>query len=105
YEVEINSSADFAAGSKACCDSTTIATSLSPTTVFKDNTYYWRVRAIDPDGNAGVWNLGPTFTKVFDKVPPITPPGIKNLRISDNLGDPGTDADSGTAGYQTQVPI
>ena len=30
-----------------------IATSLSPTTVFKDNVYYWRVRALDPDGNAG----------------------------------------------------
>src|SRR6266404_394170 len=51
YEVEINSSSDFAAGSKVCCTSTTIATSLSPTTVFKDNTFYWRVRAIDPDGN------------------------------------------------------
>src|SRR5919201_4046218 len=56
YEVEVNSSVDFAPGSKVCCSGTTIATSLAPTTLFKDNVYYWRVRALDPDGNAGVWN-------------------------------------------------
>jgi hypothetical protein len=105
YEVEINSSSDFAAGSKVCCTSPTIATSLSPTTVFKDNTYYWRVRAIDPDGNAGVWNLGPSFTKTFDKVPVVTAPAIKNLHLRDNLTDPGTDTDVLTAGYQTSVPM
>ena len=106
YQVEINSSADFAAGSKVCCDSTTIATSLSPTTVFKDNTYYWRVRAIDPDGNAGVWNLGPNFTKTFDKVPVVAAPAIKNLHMRDNLADPGVDQDGNPAnGYQTHVPM
>jgi hypothetical protein len=105
YQVEINSSSDFAAGSKVCCDSPTIATSLSPTAVFKDNTYYWRVRAVDPDGNTGVWNVGPSFTKTFDKVPPVTAPAIKNLHLRDNLADPGTDADSGTPGYQTHVPM
>jgi hypothetical protein len=31
YEVEVNPSADFAAGSKVCCDGTTIATPPSPT--------------------------------------------------------------------------
>ena len=106
YEVEINSSSDFAAGSKVCCDSTTIATSLSPTAVFKDNTYYWRVRAIDPDGNAGVWNAGPSFTKTFDKVPVVAAPAIKNLHMRDNLADPGADQDANPAdGYQTQVPM
>jgi hypothetical protein len=106
YEVEINSSSDFAAGSKVCCESTTIATSFSPTTVFKDNTYYWRVRAIDPDGNAGVWNLGPSFTKTFDKVPPTPAPAIKNLRLRDNVNDPGADTDADpTNGYQTTVPM
>src|SRR5919198_280404 len=34
YEVEVNPSVDFAAGSKVCCAGTTIATSLSPTKVF-----------------------------------------------------------------------
>ena len=105
YEVEINSSVDFAASSKVCCSGSTINTSLSPTLVFGDDTYYWRVRAIDIDGNTGVWNVGPVFTKSFDNVPPVSSPSIKNLRMRDNLNDPGTDADAGTPGYQTHVPI
>ena len=107
YEVEINSSSDFAPGSKVCCNGTSIATSLSPVTLFKDNVYYWRVRALDPDGNAGVWNLGPSFTKTFDKVAPAGPvvgTSIKNLHMRDNLVDPGTDEDV-AAGYQTHVPV
>jgi hypothetical protein len=108
YEVEINSSVDFAAGSKVCCTGTTINDSLSPTVVFRDNTYYWRVRAIDVDGHVGVWNTGPSFTKTFDKVAPagpVTGTSIKNIRMRDNLADPGTDIDAGTAGYQTRVPV
>jgi hypothetical protein len=105
YEVEINSSVDFAPGSKVCCTGTTINTSLSPTVVYKSNTYYWRVRAIDMDGHAGVWNYGPSFTKTFDNVPPVTAPSIKNLHMRDNVSDPGVDSDLGTAGYQTHVPI
>jgi hypothetical protein len=104
YEVEVNSSQDFAPGSKVCCSAATIATSLTPTVLFKDNVYYWRVRAIDADGHAGVWNVGPSFTKAFAKSPPVTAPVVKNLRMSDNLNDPGTDTDP-TAGHQTQVPI
>ena len=105
YEVEVNSSVDFAAGSKVCCTDTVIGTALSPKNVFRDNTYYWRVRALDTSGNTGVWNSGPSFTKTFDKVPPTPGPAIKNLRMRDNLADPGTDADTGTVGYQTQVPV
>ena len=113
YEVEINSSVDFAPGSKVCCGGTTINTSLSPTLVFPDDTYYWRVRAMDMDGNTGLWNCygDPTcqhpgsVTKTFDNVPPATAPSIKNLRMRDNLDDPGVDADLGTPGYQTRVPI
>jgi hypothetical protein len=105
YEVEVNSSVDFAPGSKVCCSQLTTSTSLAPTVVFRDNTYYWRVRALDAAGNAGVWNRGPDFVKTFDKVPPVTAPSIKNLHLRDNLNDPGTDVDPGTPGYQTQVPI
>ncbi|HSS82033.1 MAG TPA: hypothetical protein VLK24_12675 [Gaiellaceae bacterium] len=108
YEVEINSSSDFALGSKVCCSGRTIATSLSPSTVLADNGYYWRVRALDPDGNTGVWNTGTPFTKTFDKVPPagpVTGTSIKNLRLRDNLSDPGTDTETGTPGYQTNVPV
>jgi hypothetical protein len=118
YEVEINSSVDFAPGSKVCCTGTTIATSLSPTTVFKDNVYYWRVRAYDPDGNAGIWNnwhdpvtAQPGFTKTFDKVPPSGPvPGtaVKNVHLRDNLTDNTVTADADhdlSNGYSSRVPI
>ena len=105
YEVEINPSVDFAPGSKVCCANPVIGSSYAPTVVFKDNTYYWRVRALDTSGNPGVWNAGPTFTKTFDKVPPTPAPSIKNLRMRDHLADPGSDADAVTAGYQTRVPV
>jgi protein-S-isoprenylcysteine O-methyltransferase Ste14 len=104
YEVEVSSSQDFAPGSRVCCSTGILGTSHSPQRVFRDNTYYWRVRAFDPDGNAGVWNDGPVFAKRFDKAPPVSGTSIKNMRMRDNLNDPGTDF-SPTAGYQTQVPI
>jgi hypothetical protein len=105
YEVEVNPSADFAPGSKVCCSGSTIATSLSPSKVFEDDIYHWRVRAIDPDGNAGVWNVGQDFQKTFDNVPPVDFPSIKNLHMRDNVDNPGTDLDPGTPGYQTEVPV
>jgi hypothetical protein len=105
YELEVNPTADFSPGSKVCCTGTIIGSSHSPTSMLRDNTYYWRVRALDAFGNAGQWNLGSPFTKTFDKVPPVTAPSVKNLRMRDNLSDPGADVDGGTAGYQTEVPI
>jgi hypothetical protein len=105
YELEINPSVDFAVGSKVCCNDPVIGASYAPLKVLKDNTYYWRVRALDTSANPGVWNQGPTFTKTFDKVPPTPGPSIKNLRMRDHLADPGTDLQPGTAGYQTEVPV
>jgi hypothetical protein len=77
----------------------------------KDNVYYWRVRAFDPDGNAGVWNNGPSFTKTFDKTAPagpVTGTAIKNLHMRNNITDDtlAADADHNLAnGYQTTVPV
>jgi hypothetical protein len=111
YEVEINSSSDFAIGSKVCCSGTTIATSLSPTEPMKDNVYYWRVRAFDPDGNAGIWNNGPNFTKTFDKTAPsgpVTGTAIKNLHMRDNASDDTVTADADhdlSNGFQTTAPV
>jgi len=109
YEVEINPTPNFAPDSKVF-DGTMIATSFSPTTVLLDNTYYWRVRAIDPDGNAGVWNVGPSFKKTFDQGPPGPVPdtSIKNLHMRDNLTDDTVQADANhdlSDGYSTQVPV
>jgi hypothetical protein len=105
YELEINPSQDFAPGSKICCTGTLVANSYAPTTLLRDNTYYWRVRSLDAFGNAGDWNVGPSFTKTFDKVPPVSAPSVKNVRLRDNLSDPGSDVDGVTSGYQTNVPI
>ena len=105
YELEINPTQDFAPGSKVCCTGTLIANNYAPTTMLRDNTYYWRVRSLDAFGNAGDWNVGPSFTKTFDKVPPVSAPSVKNVRMRDNLSDPGSDVDGGTAGYQTYVPL
>jgi hypothetical protein len=112
YEVEVNPSVDWATGSKVCCDPirfgtpiSTIGTSLSPDILLPNNTYYWRVRAVDSAGNTGVWNEGTPFLKNFDSVPTIEPPSVKNLHMADNLADAGTDVDGAAAGYQTQVPI
>jgi hypothetical protein len=90
YEVEVNPTAEFAAGSKVCCMDPTTGTSLSPTQLLANNTdipgaeegYHWRVRGIDLEGNAGQWNVGQKFKKVFDDVPPTVP----SLRVRDNLG-------------------
>lgn len=105
YELEVNPTADFSPGSKVCCTGTIIGSSHAPTTMLRDNTYYWRVRAMDAFGNAGQWNAGTPFTKTFDKVPPTAFPSVKNLRMRDNLSDPGSDLQAGAPGYQTEVPI
>jgi hypothetical protein len=103
YEVEVNSSSDFASGSKVCCTDKPIATRLSPREVFVNNRYYWRVRAINARNDAGVWNEGPSFDKTFDNYPVLSESAIKNLRMRDRF-DPGDDQ-SGDPGYQTDLPI
>lgn len=109
YELEVNPQEDFSPGSRVCCVGTGFPTIIAPTHSpernLRDNTYYWRVRAIDAFGNAGSWNVGPSFVKTFDKSPPVTGHSIKNLHLRDHLSDPGSDVDGLSAGYQTQVPI
>jgi hypothetical protein len=74
YQVEINSSSTFAPGSKWCCNAPTIGTSLAPPTDLANNsTYYWRIRALDANGNAGDWNYGGSLTKAFDPGRPTVP--------------------------------
>jgi hypothetical protein len=99
YQVEVNSAQDFPGGSKWCCTNTTIGTSMAPTQVLANNEYYWRVRAIDISGNAGVWNYGTPFTKAFDSVTPTIP----NLQVVDISGNPL--ANSGATPASTDTPI
>ena len=99
YEVEINSSQDYAPGSKVCCTDPTIGTALAPTRVLPNNSYYWRVRAVDADGNAGVWNDGTRIRKDFNPVGPGNPETIPNLRLRTNES---SRVDTGSA---VEVPV
>jgi hypothetical protein len=86
YQVEVNPSEDWAVGSKVCCDETATGTSMSPLALLPNNSYYWRLRAVDPDGNAGAWNVGPVLKKGFDDVaPPLST--VTGLRVRDNVAD------------------
>jgi hypothetical protein len=117
YEVEISTALSrdgggaksFPAGSVVCCADPVTGTSLSPPKVLANNTgsgqpgdpeqfgYWWRVRGVDPDGNAGEWNYGQPFDKTF-------PAAIAGLHLRDNLGDVPTDADPSTAVVDTSAP-
>ena len=119
YEIEINPSHDWAIGSKVCCRDPVLTTTFSPPQLLANNQYYWRVRAINVDGNAGQWNEGQPLTKVFDNVDgkQLTQPSVKNLRVRDNTGDGGRkpaawptgspivvwDPVPGASGYQVDV--
>lgn len=108
YDLEINVDSAFAAGSKVCCVDPVLGTSYSYPDGLASNTYYWRVRARDTNGNAGDWNIGPSFKKDFDRNADTGNLPIKNLRMIDNdiasYSGSGTDKDTGTVGYQTYVP-
>jgi hypothetical protein len=101
YEVEVNSDEHFAAGSKWCCTGTTTGTSLAPLLVLANNRYYWRVRAIDARGDAGVWNEGQSFEKTFDP----TTPTVRNLMVRNVEGKALTKVPSTDTPIVTWDPV
>jgi hypothetical protein len=108
YQVEVNSSSDFATGSKVCCNEQSTGTSLAPVNLQPNNVYYWRVRALDAEGNAGQWNVGGSFDKNFGNYrgAPGIPPTVAGLRLRDH-DSPGaaTDLDPATAVVDTDTPV
>jgi hypothetical protein len=93
YEIEINPAKEWTTGSKVCCKDPVVTTTFSPTDLLPNNRYYFRVRAINVDGNAGRWTPqgdGTTafsFTKVFDNYEGTGLTTIKNIRLLDNSGN------------------
>jgi hypothetical protein len=101
YELDVNFSQDFNSSSRVCCSTTTVATGFSPTNPLPNNTYYWRVRPINPQGDKGVWTQGTSFTQFFDTLPPLQPPTVTGLHMRDEFSDTGPKP----AGWPTAVPI
>ena len=66
-------------------------TSFAPSATLPNNTYYWRVRGLDPQGQAGPWNNGPTFDKTYDQT---AVPGPPNLTVRDSTLTPVAPGDS-----------
>lgn len=108
YQVEVNASSDFASGSKVCCDELSTGTSLAPVNLQPNNVYYWRVRALDPEGNAGQWNAGAAFDKNFGNYRglPGIPPTVSGLRLRDNdSAEAATDLEPATPEVDTDTPV
>ena len=103
YEVEVNNSDDWAAGLEGLLHGPDDGNVAFAHKVLPNNRYYWRVRAFDPDGNAGSWNVGVPFDKDFDNV--VGQPTVTGLHLRDNLADPAVDLDPGPGAPETEVPI
>jgi hypothetical protein len=86
YEVQVNFFESFSVGSMVE-STTTIGTRFSPTAVLPNNTYFWRVRPLDVNGNPSGWSANGTFTKSFD----LKAPTVPGLHIRDNEADPPRD--------------
>lgn len=88
YDVQVSSEEGF--GPNAVVFQDTVAgTSVAPTKALPNNNrWYWRMRAVDPDGRAGAWQAGPSFLKPFDDPDPaeIGDQAIENLHLRDHTG-------------------
>jgi hypothetical protein len=85
YGIEISRAQDFASGSDVIDQTGVVGDSYTPTQILPNETdLYWRVRALDANGDAGDWNVGQPFTESFDQ----TTPTIPNLQLVDQSGNP-----------------
>jgi hypothetical protein len=98
YEVEVNSSSDFASGSKVCCTDKPIATTVAARGLV-NNRYYWRVRAITR-GTTPASGTKASSTRRSTTTRLGAESAIKNLRMRDRPirrrpeWDPGYQTDS-----------
>ena len=80
YQVEINATSDFAVGSRQMLQSTN-ATAFALTRTLPNNTYYWRVRGVDPQNQAGPWTNGAAFDKTYDQTAVPGPQRPRGLQL------------------------
>jgi hypothetical protein len=110
YEVEVNTAEGFPPGS-TWFKGIELGTTASPLLALNNAEYYWRVRAIDSNGNAGVWNEGPRFKKAFDNETP-TIHNLKTVDVNGNATPPDPTTGSpivtwspvpGAASYEVEI--
>ncbi len=95
YEVQVATDPSFPVNAIILDSQNLIATTYTATNFFPNHTeLYWRMRAVDANGDAGSWNDGQPFTEAFDQ----TSPTIQNLHVYDANGDIAD-------GQATQDPI
>ncbi|HWH92217.1 MAG TPA: hypothetical protein VNT03_00010 [Baekduia sp.] len=83
YDVQVSSEDGFGPASVVFQETVT-GTAVAPLVALPNNNrWYWRMRAVDPDGRAGAWQTGPSFLKPFDDPDPATPGDqtIENLHL------------------------
>ena len=78
YQVEVNADPGFAPGSRMLLRQHQLDVVRARCRRLPDNSYYWRVRGVDPQGQAGPWNNGAAFDKAWDRT---SPPGPQNLTV------------------------
>jgi hypothetical protein len=67
-------------------------TTYTATSFFPNHTeLYWRMRAVDANGDAGAWNYGQPFTESFDQLVPA----IQKLAVYDQNGNAQTNGFTG----------
>jgi hypothetical protein len=96
YEVQVATLSSYPTNAIILDAGGLTATTYTATSFFPDHTtLYWRMRAIDANGDAGTWNNGQPFTEAFDQ----ESPSIANLHLYDQGGNVLP------AGTTTQAPI
>jgi hypothetical protein len=85
YEIQVATLPSYPNNATILDSSGLIGTSYTATAFFPDHTtLYWRLRAIDANGDAGAWNNGQQFTESFDDA---SVPSIQNLNVYDQNGN------------------
>jgi hypothetical protein len=103
YEVQVATDPSYPTNAIILDSTGVLGTSYTPAKFFPNHTtLYWRVRARDAHGDAGLWNTGQQFTETFD---PSTP-SIPNLHVVTPTGsvDDGDIADQDPIVRWSPVP-
>ena len=84
YELQVATDPTYPNNAIILDASSVLGTTYTATNFFPNHTtLYWRLRAIDTNGDAGAWNDGQSFTESFDAVSP----SIQNLHVVDQDGN------------------